>query len=90
MNLLNYLFCNMFGSVSECYELNGVSLLWTWRALANKAKKGLVLKKFVLYEVYVDCILIVNFRAYFDQLDTSVTFSPIIYCGLIFNFMLFA
>ena len=38
MKLLNYLFCNMFGSVLECYELTGVSLLWTRRALANKAK----------------------------------------------------
>ena len=39
--LLNYLFCNMFRSVLECYELTGVRLLWTRRALANKAKKGL-------------------------------------------------
>ena len=44
MKLLNYLFCNMFGSVLECYELTGGSLLWTRRALANKAKKGLVWK----------------------------------------------
>ena len=44
MKLLNYLFCNMFGSVFECYELTGVSLLWTRRALANKAKIGLVWK----------------------------------------------
>ena len=63
MKLLNYLFCNMFGSVLECYELTGVSLLWTRWALANKAKIGLVWKKFRLYQiVYVDCILIVNFR----------------------------
>ena len=45
MKLLNYLFCNMFGSIVECYELTGVSLLWTMRALANKAKIGLVWKK---------------------------------------------
>ena len=35
MKLLNHLFCNMFGSVLECYGLTGVSLLWTRRALAN-------------------------------------------------------
>ena len=35
MKLLNRLFCNMFGSVLECYGLTGVSLLWTRRALAN-------------------------------------------------------
>ena len=29
MKLLNYLFCNMFESVLECYELTGVGLLWT-------------------------------------------------------------
>ena len=45
MKLLKYLFCNMFGSVLECYELTGVSLLWTRRALADIAKIGLVLKK---------------------------------------------
>ena len=45
MKLLSYLFCNMFGSVLECYELTGVSLLWTRRALANKAKIGLVWKQ---------------------------------------------
>ena len=38
MKLLNYLFFNMFGSVSECCELTGVSLLWPW---ANKVKIGL-------------------------------------------------
>ena len=73
MKLLNYLFCNMFGSVLECYELTGVSLLWTRRELANKAKIGLVWKWFGLYQgVYIDCVLIVNFRVYFDLLDTSV------------------
>ena len=39
MKLLNYLFCNMFGGGGggglECYELTGVRLLWTRRALAN-------------------------------------------------------
>ena len=30
MKLLNFLFCNMFGSVLECYELTGASLLWPW------------------------------------------------------------
>ena len=30
MELLNYLFFNMFGSVLECCELTGVSLLWHW------------------------------------------------------------
>ena len=44
MNLSNYVFCNMFRSVLECYELTVVSLLWTRRALANKAKIGLVWK----------------------------------------------
>ena len=50
MKLLNYLFCNMFGSVLVCYELTGVSLLlWTRRALANKVNIGLVWKKIELY-----------------------------------------
>ena len=30
MKLLNYLFFNMLGSVLECCELTGVSLLWHW------------------------------------------------------------
>ena len=30
MKLLNYFFFNMFGSVLECCELTGVSLLWPW------------------------------------------------------------
>ena len=42
MKLLNYLFFNVFGSVLECGELTGVSLLWTRMALANKAKIGRV------------------------------------------------
>ena len=33
MKLLNYLFCNMFGSVLECYELTGVSLLSSMKIL---------------------------------------------------------
>ena len=49
MKLLNYLFCIMFESVLECYELTGVPLLWTWRALANKVKIGLVWEKIGLY-----------------------------------------
>ena len=73
MKLLNYLFCNMFGSVLECYELTGVSLLWTRWALAYKAKIGFVWRKIGLYwGVYVDYILIVNLKGYFDLLDTSV------------------
>ena len=39
------IFFNMFGSVLECCELTGVSLLWTRMALANKAKIGLVFLK---------------------------------------------
>ena len=64
MQLLNYLFFNMFGSVLECSELTGVSLLWTSMALANKAKIGLVfLKKLGIYHgVYFDCIIIINLR----------------------------
>ena len=45
MKLLNYLFFSMFGSVLECCELTGVSLLWTRMALANNAKIGLVFLK---------------------------------------------
>ena len=33
MKPLNHAFCNMFGSVLECYELTVVSLLWTRKAL---------------------------------------------------------
>ena len=42
MKLLNFLFCNMFGSVLECYELTGVSLLWPWLI---KGEYGLYGKK---------------------------------------------
>ena len=45
MKLLIYLFCNMFGSALECYELTGVSLLWTKRALTNKARNGACVEK---------------------------------------------
>ena len=49
MKLLNYSFCNMFGSVLECYDLTCVSLLWTrvGGALA-KAKIELVGKNWAL------------------------------------------
>ena len=30
MKLLNFLFFDMFGSVLECCELTGISLLWPW------------------------------------------------------------
>ena len=67
------LICNMFGSVLECYELTVVRLLWTMRALANKATIGLVWKEFGLYKVVnVDCVLIANFRGYFDLIGTRV------------------
>ena len=73
MKLLNYLFFSIFGSVLECCELTGVSLLWTRMALANKAKIGLVLLKLGIYHgVYFDCIIIINLRGYIDLLDTSV------------------
>ena len=57
MKLLNYLFFNMFGSVLECCELTGVSLLWTRMALANKAKIGLVF--FFKLGIYHEIVLIV-------------------------------
>ena len=40
MKLLNYLFCNIFGSVLECYELTGVGSLWTSRAMPFTAQLG--------------------------------------------------
>ena len=40
IKLLNYLFCNMFGSVLECSESSGVSLLWTSRAMPCTAQLG--------------------------------------------------
>ena len=70
MELFNCLFCDMFGSILECYDLTGVSLLWTRRALANKASIG----------------LIVNFRGYFDLLEIqALLISLIIYSGLLFT-----
>ena len=30
-----FLFCDMFGSVLECYELTGVSFLWPWLVKAK-------------------------------------------------------
>ena len=71
MKLLNYLFFNMFGSVLECCELTGVSMLWTRMALANKAKIGLFFKLGIYHGVYFDCIIITNLRGYIDLLDTS-------------------
>ena len=45
MKLFNYIFCNMFGSVLECYELTGVSLLWKRRAMPCTAQhRGPALK----------------------------------------------
>ena len=37
MKLLNFLFCNMFGSVLEYYELTGVSLLLPWLIKGKRA-----------------------------------------------------
>ena len=60
-------FFNMFGSVLECCELTGISVLWTRMALANKAKIGLVFKKiWICHRVYFDCIIIINLRGYID------------------------
>ena len=82
----------MFGSVLECCELNGVSLLWTRMALANKAKIGLVfLKKIGIYHgVYFDCIIIINLRGYIDLLDTRVIVFVNNSLWFVFYFMLFA
>ena len=73
MKVLNYLFFNMFGSLLECCELTGASLLWTRMAWANKAKIGLVFQKLGIYHgVYLDCIIIINLKGYIDLLDTSI------------------
>ena len=45
----------MFGSVLEYYELTGVSLLWTKRALANKAKIRLVV--IAVTKTYLYCFI---------------------------------
>ena len=81
----------MFGSVLECCELTGVSLLLTRMALANKAKIGLVFKKLGIYHgVYFDCIIIINLRGYIDLLDTSVIVFDNNLLWFVFYFMLFA
>ena len=91
MKLLNYLFFNMFGSVLECFELTGVSMLWTRMALANKVKIGLVFLKFGIYHgVSFDCIIIINLRGYIDLLDTSVIVFVNNLLWFVFYFMLFA
>ena len=81
MKLLNYLFFNMFGSVLECCELTGVSLLWPWLI---KWKLG------IYHEVYFDCIKIINLRGYIDLLDTSVIVFVNNLLWFVFHFMLFA
>ena len=88
MKLLNYLFFNMCGSVLECCELTGVSLLWS---LANKMKIGLAFKKSGIYHgVYFDCTKIINLRGYIDLLDTSVIVFVDNLLWFVFHFMLFA
>ena len=78
----------MIGSVLECCELTGVSLLWTRMALANKAKIGLVFFKLGIYHgVYFDCI---NLRGYIDLLGTSVIVFVNNSLWFVFYFMLFA
>ena len=92
MELLNYLFFNMFGSVLECCKLTGVSLLWTKMALANKAKIGLVFffKLGIYHGVYFDCIIIINLRGYIDLIDTRVIVFVNNLLWFVFYFMLFA
>ena len=92
MKLLSYLFLNMFGSVLECCELTGVSLLWTRMALANKAKIGLVFvfKLGIYHGVYFDCIIVINLRGYIDLLDTSVIVFVNNLLWFVFYFVLFA
>ena len=91
MKLLNYLFFNMFGSVLECFELTGVSLLWARMALANKAKILLVFKKLEIYlGVHFDCIIIINLRGFTDLLDTRVIVFVNKLLWFVFYFMLFA
>ena len=59
MKLLYYLFCNMFGSVLECYELTGVGLLWTRRALAIKAQKSIILFYSAVI-IVLFCVMVVS------------------------------
>ena len=82
----------MFGSVLECCELTGVSLLWTRMPLANEAKIGLVFffKLGIYHGVYFDCIVIINIRGYIDLLDTSVIVFVNKLLWFVFHFMLFA
>ena len=91
-SIWNYwFFLNMFGSVLECCELTGVSLLWTSSALANKAKIWLVFFKLGIYHgVYFDCIMIIYLRGYIDLLDTSVIVFVNNLLLFVFYFMLFA
>ena len=92
MKLLNYLIFNMFGSVLECCELTGVSLLWTRMALANKAKIGLFVffKLGIYHGVYFDCTIIINLMGYIDPLDTNVIVFVNDLLWFVFYFMLFA
>ena len=88
MKLLNYLFFNMFGSVLECCELTGVSLLWTRMALANKAKIVFFLlirdlSRSLLWLYYI-------YRGYIDLLDTSIIVFVDNLLWFVFYFMLFA
>ena len=82
----------MFGSVLECSDLTGVSLLWTRMALANKAKIELVffLKIRDLSRSLFDCIIFINLRGYIDLLDTSVIVFVNNLLWFVFYFMLFA
>ena len=50
MELLNYLFCDMFGSVLECYELTHIS----WSSLNPRPYHGLFNRKWQDY-VYIQC-----------------------------------
>ena len=89
--LIELFIFNMFGSILECCELTGVSLLWTRMALANKAKIGLVFLKLGIHHgVYFDCIIIINLRGYIDLLDTSVIVFVNNLLWFVFYFMLFA
>ena len=79
----------MFGSVLECCELTGVSLLWTRMALANEAKIFFFFKLGIYHGVYFDCMIIMNLRGYIDLLDTSVIVLLMIYCGLCFFYVIY-
>ena len=87
MRLLIFLFCNMLGSVLECYELTGVSLLWPWLI---KGKQGLCGKIWALLRsirwLYSNC----KFQVFFWSIRYKRYRLLMIYCGLFFNFVLFA